>query len=204
MNNLTTVLLWALMGYLLGSFPTGYVTVKLLRGQDIRTLGSGNIGGTNVGRVMGKKWAVIVTAIDMLKGGAAVMLCLWCGGDSTVVATAAFFAVLGHNFPLWLRFCGGKGVATTFGTLFFVHLWLSGAAILAAGALWLVIMKSTRYVSLASMAALFSMGFFFMALKLPTAFVSLAFALALLSAYRHRENIKRLLAGAENKVGAKK
>ena len=74
MNNLGMTLLWAFIGYLFGSFPTGYVTVKLFRGEDIRRLGSGNIGGTNVGRVMGKKWAVVVTAVDMFKGGAAVLL----------------------------------------------------------------------------------------------------------------------------------
>lgn len=203
MNNLGMTLLWAFIGYLFGSFPTGYVTVKLFRGEDIRRLGSGNIGGTNVGRVMGKKWAVVVTAVDMFKGGAAVLLCRWAGGGDTAVALAAFCAVCGHNYPVWLRFCGGKGVATTFGTLFFIQLWLSSAAVLAAGALWLVIMKGTRYVSLASLAALLSMGVFFGLLGLSPAFVALAFALALLSAWRHRENIKRLLAGTENKVGQK-
>ncbi|MDY3867751.1 MAG: glycerol-3-phosphate 1-O-acyltransferase PlsY [Pyramidobacter sp.] len=203
MDNLSVLLAWLAAGYLFGSFPTGYAAVKLLRGQDIRTLGSGNIGGTNVGRVMGKKWAVIVTAVDMLKGGAAVLLCRAFGGSSEAVALAAFGAVCGHNYPVWLRFCGGKGVATTFGTLFFVQMWHSCAGVLAAGALWLVIMKSTRYVSLASLAALCSMGVFFYFLRLPAAFVVLAFVLTALSAWRHRSNIARLLSGTENRVGQK-
>ena len=102
--------LWAAIGYLFGSFPTGYLTVKIMKGEDVRTLGSGNTGGTNVGRVMGKKWAVFVTIMDMLKGGAVVMLCRAFGGDDAAVALAAFAAVCGHNCPVWLGFHGGKGL----------------------------------------------------------------------------------------------
>jgi glycerol-3-phosphate acyltransferase PlsY len=196
-------LIWVLAGYLFGSLPTGYLAVKLLTGKDIRTLGSGNTGGTNAGRVLGKKWAVIVTVIDMLKGGAAVLLCHYFGGSDTTVALAAFAAVCGHNFPVWLNFHGGKGVATTFGTLFFVQIWHSCAAVLGAGALWFVVMKATHYVSAASIAALLFLALLFYLTGMHHAYVILALLLALLSLWRHRENLRRLMNGTENKVGTK-
>ena len=195
--------LWAAIGYLFGSFPTGYLTVKIMKGEDVRTLGSGNTGGTNVGRVMGKKWAVFVTIMDMLKGGAVVMLCRAFGGDVAAVALAAFAAVCGHNCPVWLGFHGGKGVATTLGTLFFVQMWASCAAVLLGGALWFLIMKATHYVSVASLAALLFVAGAFGFFGLHRAFVMLALGLAALSLWRHRDNLKRLAGGTENKVGQK-
>ncbi|MCI7403648.1 glycerol-3-phosphate 1-O-acyltransferase PlsY [Pyramidobacter sp.] len=195
--------LWAAIGYLFGSFPTGYLAVKIIRGEDIRTFGSGNTGGTNVGRVMGKKWAVLVTLADMLKGGAVVMLCRAFGGSDAAVAAAAFAAVCGHNYPVWLGFHGGKGVATTLGTLFFVQMWPSCAAVLLGGVLWFLIMKATRYVSVASLAALLFIAGSFYFFGLHRAFVILALVLAALSLWRHRANLKRLAGGTENKVGQK-
>ncbi len=193
----------SVIGYLFGSFPTGYLVVKLLTGKDIRTEGSGNTGGTNVGRVLGKKWAVIVTIVDMLKGGAAVLLCQVLGGDNFAISLVAFFAVCGHNYPVWLSFHGGKGVATTFGTLFFVSMWHSCAGVLAAGAFWFVVMKLSRYVSLASLLALPFTAVAFYVLKMPGAFVWLSLTLSALSFWRHRENLVRLIHGTENKVGKK-
>lgn len=193
-------LFWAAVGYLFGSLPTGYLAVKFITGKDIRTLGSGNTGGTNAGRILGKKWAVLVSLVDMLKGGAAVALCASLGGSDEAAAVTAFAAVCGHNFPVWLNFHGGKGVATTFGTLFFVQTPLSCAAVLAAGALWFVVMKVTHYVSVASLAALLSTALFFSLLKVHRAFSALALLLALLSFWRHRENLRRLKAGTENKT----
>ncbi|MGI6074891.1 MAG: glycerol-3-phosphate 1-O-acyltransferase PlsY [Pyramidobacter sp.] len=194
------LLIWAALGYLFGSLPTGYLAVKAMTGKDIRTLGSGNTGGTNAGRILGKKWAVLVSFVDMLKGGAAVLLCGALGGSDLAAAMTAFAAVCGHNFPVWLGFHGGKGVATTFGTLFFVQMPLSCAAVLAAGALWFAVMKVTRYVSVASLAALLSMALFFSVLGMHGAFVVLALLLAALSFWRHRENLRRLRAGTENKT----
>ena len=196
-------LFWVLTGYLFGSLPTGYLAVKLMTGRDIRTLGSGNTGGTNAGRVLGRKWAVIVSFIDMLKGGAAVMLCHRFGGSDLTVALTAFAAVCGHNFPVWLKFHGGKGVATTFGTLFFVQVWHSCAAVLGAGALWFAVMKATHYVSAASIAALLFMAALFHLAGMHHAYSVLALALAFLSVWRHRENLRRLLNGTEIKVGRK-
>ena len=112
----------------------------------------------------------------------------------------AFAAVCGHNFPVWLNFHGGKGVATTFGTLFFVQMPLSCAAVLSGGALWFVVMKVTHYVSVACLAALLSTALFFSLLKVHRAFSALALLLALLSFWRHRENLRRLKAGTENKT----
>ena len=203
MNTYISAVLWLAAGYLFGSLPTGYVVVKAMTGQDIRTVGSGNIGATNVGRVLGKKWAVIVTIVDMLKGGAAVMLCRTLGGGDLGVAAAALGAVLGHNYPVWLRFHGGKGVATTFGTLFFVQMWYSCAAVLLAGILWFLVMKAFRYVSLASLVALLAIGAWFAFFGMHPAFIVLAGVLAVLSLWRHRSNVDRLIHGTENKVGRK-
>ena len=193
--------LWSAAGYLCGSLPTGYLVVKALTGKDIRTLGSGNMGGTNVGRVLGKKWAVFTTVTDMLKGGLLVLLCDFFGGGEHELALAAFFAVCGHNYPIWLKFHGGKGVATTLGTLFFVQIWQSCAAVIAGGLVWYAVMKLSRYVSVASIAALLSIAVFFFAMGMPHSFTLLAAALAALSVWRHRANLSRLKEGSENKVG---
>ncbi len=201
MNIYAAAALWLVLGYLFGSLPTGYVVVRAKNEQDIRTVGSGNIGATNVGRVLGKKWAVIVTIVDMLKGGAAVMLCRACGGADIAVAVAALGAVLGNNYPVWLNFHGGKGVATTFGTLFFVQMWYSCAAVLLAGSLWFLVMKAFRYVSLASLVALVAIAGWFWFFGVHVSFIVLALLLAALSLWRHRGNVDRLIHGTENKVG---
>ena len=184
MNTYISAVLWLAAGYLFGSLPTGYVVVKTMTGQDIRTVGSGNI-------------------VDMLKGGAAVMLCRTLAGGDLSVAAAALGAVLGHNYPVWLRFHGGKGVATTFGTLFFVQMWYSCAAVLLAGILWFLVMKAFRYVSLASLVALLATGAWFAFFGMHPAFIVLAGVLAVLSLWRHRSNVDRLIHGTENKVGRK-
>ena len=119
------------------------------------------------------------------------------------MAAAAFAAVCGHNYPVWLGFHGGKGVATTLGTLFFVQMWPSCAAVLLGGVLWFLIMKATRYVSVASLAALLFIAGSFYFFGLHRAFVILALVLAALSLWRHRANLKRLAGGTENKVGQK-
>jgi len=113
--------LWPLAGYLAGSIPTGYLLVRVLKGQDIREFGSGNIGATNVGRILGKPWAVFVALFDMAKGGLVVLSALASGVNSPwVLAATALAGVAGHNYPAWLRFSSGKGVATSFGVLFFL------------------------------------------------------------------------------------
>lgn len=203
MNTFTATALWLALGYLFGSLPSGYLAVKAMTGQDIRTVGSGNTGATNVGRVLGRKWAVAVTIADMLKGAAAVLLCRVLSGGDPGTAAAALGAVLGHNYPVWLRFHGGKGVATTFGTLFFVQVWYSCAAVLLAGILWYLVMKAFHYVSLASLVALTAIGGWFCFFGMHPAFIALAFFLAALSLWRHRSNVGRLVRGTENKTGGR-
>ena len=146
---------WLVFGYLAGSCPTGYLAVKMLKGQDIRDYGSGNIGATNTGRVLGKKWAVAVAVFDMLKGGIAVLLASFFTDNDVILALTGVFAVLGHNYPVWLGWRGGKGVATTFGVLAFYD-FFDPLPALIGGAVWYVVMKTTRYVCVASIVALFA------------------------------------------------
>lgn len=216
------VALIVLAAYLLGSIPFGLLVSKS-QGLDIREHGSKNIGATNVWRVMGKKWGLLTFACDVGKGLAAVLFGKWLAarwaihvplphGHERIDFLAADFAgiaaamgcILGHNFPVWLRFKGGKGVATTLGVIF----GMMPLAALITFAIWGLIFKISRYVSLASLLA---------AVALPIVVVGLLFlgglhgwgnfyfavAAALLVIRRHRENIKRLLAGTENRFGAK-
>lgn len=204
-QTMITLFLISLAGYLCGSFPTGYVAVKIKTGQDLRILGSGNVGATNAGRVLGRSWGIIVALVDMLKGGVAVLLCRFFFPDDLAVSLCAAAAVLGHNYPVWLRFQGGKGVATTMGTLFFVAPLFSCIIVLASGGLWLVVLFLFRYVSLASLVALLSLPVMasMTALGWARGFVVLSLFLALLSCWRHRENLRRLCQGTESKIGQK-
>lgn len=199
------MLLWILTGYLFGSFPSGYVFFRLFRGKDIRTLGSGNIGATNVGRFMGKKWAVIVAVSDMFKGGIAVLLAIFSGvTDPFVIAVIGFAGVLGHNFPIWLRFRGGKGVSTTFGVIMFFDPPLSFVVAALGGIVWFLAMKISRYVSLASLISLFSLPLLFILFRVNIHYVLVSLMLAILSTIRHQTNLRRIVEGTELKVGAKR
>ncbi|MDR2522593.1 MAG: glycerol-3-phosphate 1-O-acyltransferase PlsY [Synergistaceae bacterium] len=194
-------ILWMIVSYFIGSVPTGYIAARLLKGVDIRTMGSGGIGATNVRRVLGQGWAVFVSAVDMLKGALPLLL----AGVST--STAPWFlsltgvaAVMGHNYPIWLKFKGGKGVSTTYGVTFFLWPYRSFAVTLLSGAVWYAVMTTSRYVSLASMISLFVLPVFFWMLSAPFAFVLASLFLAVMAISRHRSNIARLSRGKENKV----
>ena len=192
---------WMFVSYFIGSLPTGYLVARIFRGVDIRTVGSGSIGATNVRRLMGQGWAVFVTLVDMLKGALALLLTVEsASSDPWLLSLSALAAVLGHNYPVWLRFRGGKGVATTYGTMFFIWPYNSFAIGLMSGALWYAVMTSTRYVSLASMVSLLALPAFFWMLDAPLPFILLALLLALLAMFRHRSNVSRLLEGRENPV----
>ncbi len=192
---------WMFVSYFIGSLPTGYLVARIFRGVDIRTVGSGSIGATNVRRLMGQGWAVFVTLVDMLKGALALLLTVEsASSDPWLLSLSALAAVLGHNYPVWLRFRGGKGVATTYGTMFFIWPYNSFAIVLMSGALWYAVMTSTRYVSLASMVSLLALPAFFWMLDAPLPFILLALLLALLAIFRHRSNVSRLLEGRENPV----
>ena len=192
---------WMFVSYFIGSLPTGYLVARIFRGVDIRTVGSGSIGATNVRRLMGQGWAIFVTLVDMLKGALALLLTVdSASSDPWLLSLSALAVVLGHNYPVWLRFRGGKGVATTYGTMFFIWPYNSFAIVLMSGALWYAVMTSTRYVSLASMVSLLALPAFFWMLDAPLPFILLALSLALLALFRHRANVSRLLEGRESPV----
>lgn len=188
---------WVLFGYLFGSIPTGYLAVKVLRGEDIRRYGSGNIGATNVGRLLGKRWAVAVGAFDIVKGGLAVTLVRLCAGDQFILVLVGIASVCGHVFPIWLRFRGGRGVATTFGVVFSYHPLVA----VASGILWWILVRLFRYVSLASMLSLGCTPLFFWLLGADRVYIFASAFLVALTVARHKDNIERLLSGTENKVG---
>jgi glycerol-3-phosphate acyltransferase PlsY len=196
------------VGYLLGSIPVGYLLVRLFLKQDVRSVGSGNIGATNVLRSGGTGLGAATFLLDMLKGSFAVYL----GGligvmlaptaiERNMQALAALSAVLGHIFPVWLSFKGGKGVATGFG----VFLVAAPYAALAAIAVFTVVLLITRYVSLASILGAASFPFFAWMLVTgdrPPFYIAVQFAVSLLIIAKHHQNIRRLLAGTESRFGS--
>ena len=203
-------LFWVLLAYVLGSFPTGLVVVRLVRGVDVRTVGSGNIGAANVSRAAGKGWATLVAVVDMLKGGVAVILARLSGiTDPWILSSVGFAGVCGHNFPCWLRFRGGKGVATSFGVLACLEIatfpWgsLSWLAPPLGGVVWFGTVRATGYAAVASLLALGVQAPLLLLLGAPGPHAIFALALTLLAVVRHRENLRRLLAGTENRVGKK-
>jgi len=199
------------IAYVIGSLPTGYI-VGRLRGIDIRKVGSGNVGATNVTRVLGKKFGYPVFVVDFCKGLAPVflasMIAQRCGlppvASDICIALGGIFSVVGHSYPVWLGFKGGKGVATSLGAIFGIN-WIAALIMCAA---WIVTFKITRYVSVASIAA---------AIALPIAMITLLFlhnlrspvliyfslCLATIVVVRHRSNISRLFSGTEPRYAKK-
>ena len=197
-------LIIAFGGYLLGSIPTGYLVAKA-RGIDIRTVGSKNMGATNVFRTLGKGPGIFVLFVDALKGYAAsawmadglLRLCNQANPDpqaSHIIAGIA--AVLGHNYTCWLQFKGGKGIATTAG----VFLALAPAAVGIAIAIWIVAFVATRYVSIASILAALALPVAVWFTKDNLALRIIALILGALAVYKHKANIQRLLNGTENRI----
>ncbi len=187
----------ALLGYLLGSIPFGLLLTKLAGLGDIRSIGSGNIGATNVLRTGRKDLALATLLLDGGKGAAAVLIARLVSEDLTVIAGGA--AILGHLFPVWLKFKGGKGVATTLGTLIAAN-WMVG---IGACLVWLLMAVLFRYSSLSALIAVAAAPFLALWLgTVPQALLA-AFA-AVLVWFRHQENIRRLLKGEEPKIGKKK
>ena len=187
----------ALLGYLLGSIPFGLLLTKLAGLGDIRSIGSGNIGATNVLRTGRKDLALATLLLDGGKGAVAVLIARLVSDDLTVIAGGA--AILGHLFPVWLKFKGGKGVATTLGMLIGAN-WMVG---IGACLVWLAMAVLFRYSSLSALIAVASAPFLALWLGThPQAWLA-AFA-AVLVWTRHHENIRRLLKGEEPKIGKKK
>ncbi len=194
------LLLTLILAYIIGSIPTGYIIVKAKTGQDIRTVGSGSTGATNVKRVLGKKWFFIVMALDAIKGALPVVLAklFVTVGVSLGLAPviAAIAVIIGHSKSCFLGFKGGKSVASGVGTILALN-WLVGLII---AVVWGIITYATKYVSVGSMIALFISPFLMYFLGAPVAYVGYCALGAVYIIYLHRENIKRLIAGNENKV----
>ena len=187
----------ALLGYLLGSIPFGLLLTKVAGLGDIRSIGSGNIGATNVLRTGRRDLALATLLLDGGKGAVAVLITRLVSEDLTVIAGGA--AILGHLFPVWLKFKGGKGVATTLGTLIAAN-WMVG---LGACVVWLIMALLFRYSSLSALIAVASAPFIALWVGThPQAWLA-AFA-AVLVWFRHHENIGRLLKGQEPRIGKKK
>ncbi len=192
-----TNLLAALFGYLLGSIPFGLLITRAAGGPDVRTIGSGNIGATNVLRTGRKGLAAATLICDALKGTAAVLIVAYYA-DHEAVLTAGLGAFLGHLFPIWLKFKGGKGVATYIGLLIGLY-W--PAALIFCG-VWLVVAFLSRYSSLSALVASALTPLALLLLDLP-ATAALFLLLTVLLWVMHRANITRLMAGTEGRIGAK-
>lgn len=187
------------VGYLLGSIPFGMILTRLTGGPDLRSIGSGNIGATNVLRTGNKKLAALTLLGDMLKGTAAVLLAAALFGSREAGLVAGFGAFLGHLFPVWLRFRGGKGVATFLGIL----IALKGSIALIFAAIWLSIAYLTRYSSLSALVASLLTPLLLLFWVRDARAALLMAVLTLLLWFMHRSNIARLLAGREGKIGQK-
>ncbi|MGZ9809351.1 glycerol-3-phosphate 1-O-acyltransferase PlsY [Pseudoroseicyclus sp. H15] len=198
---MTTPPLWLLlltvMGYLLGSIPFGVLLARTMGLGDLRKIGSGNIGATNVLRTGNKRAAALTLILDGAKGAVAVLLAGWLGGPDAA-QLAGFAALLGHCFPVWLGFRGGKGVATFLGILLAL-VWPLG---LIACVIWLAVAALTRYSSLSALLAAALSPVLAALLGWPEVAV-LCLALAVIIFLRHSSNIARLTAGTEPKIGSK-
>jgi len=206
---LLAISLLVLASYLLGSIPVGYLLVRLFRNQDIRSVGSGNIGATNVLRSGGKGLGAATFALDVIKGAAAVALAAYIAprmagtlAPRNIEAIAAVVAVLGHMFPIWLHFRGGKGVATGFG----VFLVAAPLAALASITLFFDVLMISRFVSLASILGAGSFpvfAYFLVHGDKPAFFIAAQIIVASLIILKHHANIRRLLNGTENRFGSR-
>jgi glycerol-3-phosphate acyltransferase PlsY len=209
---MTVYLITAVLAYFLGSIPTGYLVAKA-KGVDIRAVGSGNIGATNVFRILGKGPGFFVLLVDALKGFLACGLVanlVWqvFGKPGTDVGNAHDYqgivagisAILGHNYTCWLNFKGGKGIATSAGVL----IALVPKAFLATFAVWLLVFLASQFVSLASIVAAFILPFATWQLEKRPVLIVITALMAALAIYKHRANIQRLLNGTENRVGKPK
>ena len=185
--------------YLLGSVPFSFVVARAFGVEDVRRVGSGNVGATNVLRSAGRAAGALALLLDAAKGAAASGLALWLAPEpATVPALAAIAAVLGHMYPVWLRFQGGKGVATGLGAF----APLAPQAALGATALFLVTLVGTRYVSLSSIVAAVSLAVLAWVFGASIPVAGLATLTAALVVVRHRSNLRRLWAGSERRAGA--
>lgn len=199
----------ALGAYLIGSIPTGFLVAKM-KGIDIRSVGSGNIGATNAMRVLGKPAGIFVLLMDVLKGYAActwfvtlILNCFTVPSEQveTLRIVAGICAVLGHNYTCWLKFKGGKGIATTAG----VYLALAPWAVLVALVVFILAALITKYVSVGSIAAAIALPVTVWVMTPHNLFLGIVTtALGVMAIYKHKGNIQRLMTGTENRLGQKR
>lgn len=195
-------IIFLILSYIIGSIPFGLIVAYFAKGIDIRKFGSGNIGATNVVRVVGKKWGILVFVLDFLKGfippfAAKFILC----SETYIYILIALLTVFGHIFPVFLKFKGGKGVATSIGALcglsmIFPKLWL---VLLVSLAIWVIVFFVFRYVSLASLLLGLSFFVFSLIFNLPKEIVGFSLLLFLFISIRHIKNIKNLFARKEHR-----
>lgn len=191
------IFLFTLAAYLLGAVPTSLVLAKILAKEDIRGAGSGNIGATNAVRIHGKKFGAMTFVGDMLKGFVPVWVGTLLFREAQFVALFGLAAFLGHLFPVYLKFRGGKGVATAFG----IFLYLAPAVLLIEVVVFVLIAFLWRYVSLASLAVAAVMPFLLAAYACPAPVIVLSIVMCALIFIKHSTNIKRLLNGTESRIG---
>jgi len=190
----------AILAYTIGSFSSAYVLGKVLKNKDIRAYGSGNAGATNAVRVFGKKIGAMAFLLDVLKGVLAVYIGnMILGYDGKLIA--GLFAVIGHNWPIFFNFKGGKGIATSFGIWLSIH-WPSAVITLIV---FIIVAITTKYISLSSISSALAAPIAVLIMKRPfdMKFFIVILLLSILAVFRHRSNIKRLLEGKEYRVGDK-
>ena len=186
-----------LSAYIIGSIPFGYIMTRLIKNVDIRHYGSGNIGATNVLRLLGWKAGLLVFLLDGAKGVAAVLLAGALSDHAALPLLAGLAVLLGHSFSLFLKFKGGKGAATGVGVLVGLSVWVTLIVLLIAAA----VIAITRYVSLASILGVLSVPLLFWLFGYETVYIYFGLLAALIIVWRHRANIARLLKGTEAKIG---
>jgi glycerol-3-phosphate acyltransferase PlsY len=188
-------ILTAVIGYLIGNFASSYLIGKITKNIDIREHGSGNAGATNTFRVLGVKAGILVFIFDVLKGVLATLIGLWLTGDKLGAVLSGGMAVIGHNWPVLLKFKGGKGIASSFGLILTMFPTIGLILFVIAVAL----IAATKYVSLGSISAAILFPILLVVFSQPPAIILVGTVLALIALYRHRENINRLIKGKENK-----
>ena len=193
---MTDYILTVVLAYLIGSIPSGLILGKLFWHTDLREHGSHNIGATNAWRTLGKRAGIAVFIADSIKGQAGVAMGLLLAGTPLAAVLGGLFAIIGHSFSLFLRFHGGKGVATSLGVL----TMMMGNVTLIVFAIWFAIVYLTRYVSLGSVVAAFLTPVLAALFAYPVEYIVFSVIAAVLVIVRHRENIKRLMNGTENKI----
>lgn len=192
------IVLVIIICYLLGSIPFGYIVGRLFKKIDIREYGSGNIGATNAFRILGPSLASLVLIGDISKGIFSIYLVRFLNIDNLSILVIAGFAVIcGHDWSVFLKFKGGKGVATTFGVIFSFNLVISILAV----TIWGMVMIFSKYASLSSILSLTSVSIFMILFKQPYEYIIFSLVILILAIFKHKDNIKRLKLGKERKIG---